>query len=99
MCMMPWTDKSRNRTVLSGAKSFQKRGRGMLMVIWTAGLDVPRHTTAEPERWGLAAAAGSRTSKEAWRHGTALVLPASSHANRPCRFADLGRPWQDGQVI
>lgn len=79
-------------------KSCQKRGRGMLMVIWTAGLDVPRHTTAEPERWGLAAAAGSRTSKEAWRHGTALVLPASSHANRPCCIADLGRPRQDGQA-
>lgn len=56
----------------------------MLMTIWTAGLDVPRHTTAEPERCGLAAAAGSRTSKEAWRHGTGV----SSHANRPCCIAD-----------
>lgn len=34
-------------------KAAQKRGRGMLMVIWTAGLDVPRHTTPDPSEVDL----------------------------------------------
>lgn len=64
--------------MLSGAKLPEKRERNVEgKVIWTAGLDVPRHTTAEPERCGFGAAAGSRTSKEAWRHGTDSTAPPS----------------------
>lgn len=53
----------------------------MLLATWTAGLDVPRHTTAEPEQCGLAAAAGSRTSRGAWRHGTAAHCSCSTGAS------------------
>lgn len=39
----------------------------LMVVIWTTGLDVPRHTTPEPERCGLCLQhAGSRTSLASW---------------------------------
>lgn len=61
----------------------QKRGRGMLMVIWTSGLDVPRHTTPEPERCGLLQRPEVGQAGP-WRHGTGLVLPASFTCQLPC---------------
>lgn len=70
----------------------------LMVVIWTSGLDVPRHTTAEPERCGLCLQ--HRKSDKLGVMGLHLSPSACLHMPvAPAALADLSSPRQDWQVI